>query len=86
MSLRKLPPIFQGLTPSCLMFHNFDCSACTKNPQSETTYLTLNLTLEYVLLSSPLIATEWQWHEIYKLGIFFSNTSNKLLFKNPPKS
>ena len=53
MSLRKLAPIFQGLIP--LMLHNFGCSACTKNPQSETTYLTLNLTLEYVLLSSLLM-------------------------------
>ena len=38
--------IFQNRTPSCLMFHNFGCSACTEKPQNETTYLTLNLIFE----------------------------------------
>ena len=38
--------IFQNRTPSCLMFHNFGCSACTEKPQNETTYLTLKLIFE----------------------------------------
>ena len=46
--------IFQNRTPSCLMFHNFGCSACTEKPQNETTYLTLNLILSRVLLTLPL--------------------------------
>ena len=41
-------------TPSSLMFHNFVCSACMEKPQSETRYRTLNLILDYVLMTSPL--------------------------------
>ena len=38
MNLRRLPFIFQGLTPSCLMLRNFGCDgACTQKPWSETT-------------------------------------------------
>ena len=36
----------------CLILHKFCCDASMKKPQSETTYLTLNLILEYVLLTS----------------------------------
>ena len=57
-ALRRLAPIFQGLTPSCLMLHNVGCNACmkksTKMAQSGTTYLTVNLILEYDLLTTPL--------------------------------
>jgi len=52
--LRRLAPIFWGLTPSCLMLHNLACSACKEKPQIETTYITLNLILEYVLFTSTL--------------------------------
>ena len=31
--------IFQGLTPACLMLHDFSCKASTEKPQSETIYL-----------------------------------------------
>ena len=37
--LRRLASIFQGLTPVCLMLHDFGCKASTEKPQSETTYL-----------------------------------------------
>ena len=57
-ALRRLAPIFQGLTPSCLMLHNVGCNACrkksTKMAQSGTTYLTVNLILENDLLTTPL--------------------------------
>ena len=58
-ALRRLAPIFQGVTPSCLMLHNFgfnECTKkkCTKKPQSGTTYLTVNLILEYDLLTTLL--------------------------------
>ena len=31
-NLRRLAPIFQGLTPSCLMLYNFGCSTCAEKP------------------------------------------------------
>ena len=35
--LKRPATIFQGNTPSCLMFHNFGCSAFKEKPQSEKT-------------------------------------------------
>lgn len=37
--LRRLASIFQGLTPACLMLHDFGCKASTEKPQGETIYL-----------------------------------------------
>ena len=37
--LRRPASIFQGLTPACLMLHDFGRKASTEKPQSETIYL-----------------------------------------------
>ena len=36
-ALRRLAPIFQGLTPSCLMLHNVGCNACMKKKHENGT-------------------------------------------------
>lgn len=82
IKLTRLALIFRVLYPLSLIPHYCGCSKCTKKSQSISTYLTFNIILEYVLLTSLIPSNRITMTWNLQIGNFFRNLATIFLKKS----